>query len=193
MTGSPCVKCGASERDKHGACRACARRRAAERRAKNPDRTAARAANAAYRAANPEKRKATNAAWYSANKDKARARALAWKAANPVRAKEAKAIWRAANLDRHRVHEHRRRALKKACVGQLSSGIVQVLMTRQRGRCACGCGEPLGDDYHLDHIMPLALGGSNSDDNAQLLRKACNLSKAAKHPIAFMQSRGFLL
>jgi 5-methylcytosine-specific restriction endonuclease McrA len=52
---------------------------------------------------------------------------------------------------------------------------------------------PLGDNYHIDHIMPLALGGSNTDDNIQLLRQRCNNQKCAKHPVDFMQSRGFLL
>jgi len=36
-------------------------------------------------------------------------------------------------------------------------------------------------------------GGSNTDDNMQLLRKLCNLQKHAKHPVDFMQERGFLL
>jgi hypothetical protein len=41
--------------------------------------------------------------------------------------------------------------------------------------------------------MPLALGGSNTDDNMQLLRAICNYHKYTKHPIDFMQSKGFLL
>ena len=38
-----------------------------------------------------------------------------------------------------------------------------------------------------------ALGGLNADSNMQLLRAECNLQKSAKHPVDFMQSRGFLL
>jgi 5-methylcytosine-specific restriction endonuclease McrA len=53
--------------------------------------------------------------------------------------------------------------------------------------------QPLGDNYHLDHITPITLGGSNTDDNMQLLRQRCNNQKYNKHPIDFMQSRGFLL
>ena len=41
--------------------------------------------------------------------------------------------------------------------------------------------------------MPLALGGKHEDENLQLLCATCNLSKGAKHPIAFMQSKGRLL
>ena len=65
-------------------------------------------------------------------------------------------------------------------------------MVLQKGLCPC-CRKPLGNDYHMDHIIPLALGGSNGDNNIQLLRSECNLEKQAKHPVDFMQSRGFLL
>ena len=77
--------------------------------------------------------------------------------------------------------------------GRLSKGLAAKLFAMQRGRCACGCKQPLGDDYHLDHRMPLVLGGANTDDNMQLLRKICNLQKHAKHPIDFMRQRGFLI
>lgn len=42
-------------------------------------------------------------------------------------------------------------------------------------------------------IVPLALGGTNTDGNMQLLRSTCNQKKHAKHPVDFMQQRGFLL
>lgn len=60
-------------------------------------------------------------------------------------------------------------------------------------RCAC-CRRNLGESgYHIDHVVPLALGGMHDDSNLQLLCPSCNMSKHAKHPIDFMQSRGFLL
>lgn len=34
---------------------------------------------------------------------------------------------------------------------------------------------------------------TNTDDNIQLLRKLCNHKKGTKHPVDFMQERGFLL
>ena len=70
--------------------------------------------------------------------------------------------------------------------------IVQALLTLQRGKCAA-CGHLLAGDYHIDHIVPIALGGSNRDDNVQLLHSGCNLRKAARHPVEFMQSLGMLL
>jgi 5-methylcytosine-specific restriction endonuclease McrA len=86
-----------------------------------------------------------------------------------------------------------RRARKNASAGKLSFNLAEKLFKLQHGKCACGCKKHLGKDYHLDHIMPLALGGANTDNNIQLLRKQCNWQKHAKHPIDFMQSRGFLL
>lgn len=102
------------------------------------------------------------------------------------------AAWYAGNPDAPLINQNRRaRGIKS--VGMLSKGLADKLFALQRGKCACGCKQPLGDDYHLDHIIPLALGGANTDDNIQLLRPLCNHQKNAKHPIDFMQSRGYLL
>lgn len=126
------------------------------------------------------------------NRDRIRARRLAWTQANSDRIKELNAIWTQNNLDRHRVHQHKRRARLRSG-GSLSLNIIEQLLVRQRGRCAC-CGIRLRGAYDLDHIIPLALGGSNTDDNVQLLTPQCNRQKGAKHPIEFMQQRrGMLL
>lgn len=67
------------------------------------------------------------------------------------------------------------------------------LHARQKGRCAvCAARVPI-TKAQRDHVMPLALGGGNSIRNIQLLCRPCNQSKHARHPIEFMQSRGFLL
>ena len=216
-----CKRCGTeTERNGNGKCKPCARARAVAWRAANPEKAKAKdaawsAANAekvrarvaAWAAANPEKVRARKAAWAAANPEKGWARAAAWRAANPEKAKaqavawaaanhekkRAKdAAWRAANPDKGRVYAHNRRARKKANGGQLSPDITDKLLKLQKGKCAC-CKQRLGKDYHLDHIVPLALGGAHADENMQLLRDVCNLKKGAKHPVDFMQQRGFLL
>lgn len=98
--------------------------------------------------------------------------------------------WQRENPDKCRVRNQNRRA--RQTEGKLSNGIVQKLFSLQRGKCPC-CGKPLGNNFHLDHIVPLAKGGPNIDSNVQLLRKQCNHQKSAKSPIDFMRSRGFLL
>lgn len=161
----------------------------------------------AWRAANIEKAKAYSKMKYASDPAKAKAASLAYRRANPDKVKRAKSEWRSANMEkvkslfvawreknryRLKMKEKLRRARKRSGGAKLSPDIVPRLLNLQRGKCAC-CGLPLGDDYHLDHIMPLALGGSNTDGNMQLLRAKCNLSKGAKHPTVFMQERGFLL
>lgn len=85
---------------------------------------------------------------------------------------------------RERNREHRKR-------GRVSTDIIQRLKTLQRSRCAV-CGGRL-KQFHLDHIEPLSRGGPHHDHNVQLLCPPCNLRKAAKDPIQFMQEMGRLL
>lgn len=202
-----CKKCDTeTERYATGKCKLCAKVSRAVRYAASPEKEKARvaawqaanrdkvrASTDAWKAANRERVKASTAAWHAANCENGKAVSAAWRAANPDKVKANNAAWREANSAASRVHKHNRRARKLEVGGKLSSGFTAKLFRLQKGKCACGCKQPLGADYHRDHIMPLALGGTNTDDNMQLLRKLCNLQKHAKHPIDFMQSRGFLL
>lgn len=150
---------------------------------------------AAWCAANPERAKAIGAKYRAANRNKERKRHAAY-LANP-RNKEKQRVaglaWRANNPDRSRVIKQNRRARERKDGGRLSPDLPAKLMVLQRGKCpVCRC-ELNKKNYHLDHIEPIALGGSHDDKNIQLLCKHCNMTKNAKHPIDFMQSRGFLL
>lgn len=156
----------------------------------NPDRK--KAYGAKYRSANKEKLQAYHAVWAAANSIKRKAYSAALRAANPERQRVVSAAWRAANPEAGRIREQNRRARKRINGGVLSRNLAVNLFKLQKGMCPC-CQQPLGADYHMDHITPIAKGGSNTDDNVQLLRKICNLQKSVSHPIDFMQSRGFLL
>ncbi|MFZ1365737.1 MAG: HNH endonuclease signature motif containing protein, partial [Brachymonas denitrificans] len=81
---------------------------------------------------------------------------------------------------------------KQAAGGTHTAEDVADLFRLQRGKCAC-CRTSIKRCYHVDHIEPLARGGSNDRTNLQLLCPTCNTRKSAKHPIEFMQSRGLLL
>lgn len=91
------------------------------------------------------------------------------------------------------IHQANRIARQKMSAGDLSKGLFDKLMILQKGKCACCRADLKKVKTHLDHIMPIAKGGSNTDNNIQLLCQPCNNRKSAKHPIDFMQSRGFLL
>jgi 5-methylcytosine-specific restriction endonuclease McrA len=103
-----------------------------------------------------------------------------------------KSIYKKQNSEKCVMHSQKYRAKKKKLLGNVSADIVQKLLIMQRGRCAC-CGDKLGHDFQLDHIMPLDLGGMHDNSNLQLLKKKCNLEKNAKHPVDFMRQRGKLI
>lgn len=174
----------------HSHCKDCKRIASAVWRAKNPAK--AKAGTTAYRAANPSKVKARYAAHYAANSNKKKANTAKWQEANPEKVRASRAKWKVANPEARRIHLHNYRARKREVGGKLSIGLAEKLFDLQRGKCAC-CKQPLGTKYHRDHRMPLALGGSNTDENIQLLCAKCNLKKGAKHPVEFMQQKGFLI
>jgi HNH endonuclease len=129
---------------------------------------------------------------YSQNPQKQIEASRTWRLLNTAKSRLAASRYQKNHPETAAVIRQNRRARKLATEGRLSNGIVESLFKSQKGKCPC-CKKPLGDNYHLDHIMPLALGGANTDKNVQLLRAICNNQKHAKHPIDFMQSRGFLL
>ena len=98
------------------------------------------------------------------------------------------------NVRRNRIHMHGQRARAAAEAHGAAAACIDASkrFRLQRGKCAC-CRVSIADGYHVDHIQPLALGGSNDKTNLQLLCPTCNTKKSAKHPIDFMQSRGLLL
>lgn len=161
-------------------------------RAANPE--CAKANHSAWDSAHPGRRKAIYDSWKTANPERIKAHNAKWRAANPEKVKARSAKWEAANPEARRIHTRNRRARRRESGGRLSKGLSAKLFMLQRGKCACGCKQSLGDDYHMDHRMPLALGGANEDWNMQLLRAKCNLQKSAHHPVDFMQQqRGLLL
>lgn len=140
---------------------------------------------------NPDKVKAKSKRYYDANPEKCRERAKDYRINNLDKCKEGMAKYR--STPNYKAIDHNNSAIKRTRLntGTLSKDIVDRLLKLQNGKCPC-CGELLGNDYHLDHIMPLSKGGKNVDSNIQLLKSTCNLNKHAKHPVDFMQERGFL-
>jgi hypothetical protein len=186
-----CAKCQVeTERHARGQCSQCVRVRNAVWGKANREYKCA--ATAAWVKANPERSRAATIAWAKANPERYRATTDAWQKANPERKKAITAAWGKANPETLRIYCNNYRAKKLANGGKLSKGLSAKLFKLQQGKCPC-CSQPLGDDYHMDHITPLKKGGANEDWNIQLLRQQCNNQKHAKDPIDFMQSRGFLI
>jgi 5-methylcytosine-specific restriction endonuclease McrA len=65
---------------------------------------------------------------------------------------------------------------------QISTGTRTRIMERDGFRCRrCGAG-PQDERLVIDHVVPVARGGSANDDNLQTLCEDCNQGKAARPP-----------
>lgn len=142
--------------------------------------------------ANPDKRRRIVANYYMRHKSAIRRYHAERYAQNRERLLGRSKAWQKANRDAVRAAGNRRRARMMNAPGNYTANDIKRLYISQRGRCAC-CRASIAKGYHVDHIVPLARQGSNFSFNLQLLCPRCNLSKNAKDPIEFMQSRGFLL
>lgn len=172
-----CVRCGAvgSRRDfvadrraNNGTdswCRSCKRESAREWRAKNPSLVNAYARQ--YRLGHPERRAERQRRYARAHPEKAVARAARWRDAHPGKAAE---------------YRRNRRAREANAPGSHTVADIRDQLARQRGRCFW-CWGKVGPKYHVDHVTPLALGGSNGPENLVVACPSCNLEKKAAHPM----------
>ena len=91
------------------------------------------------------------------------------------------------------MHRRNRKLRVKNAEGTHGVKDIKRILKLQKRTCAACYTKFKGDDYHVDHIVPLALGGSNWASNIQMLCPPCNMSKGAKAPEVFYAERGFLL
>jgi 5-methylcytosine-specific restriction endonuclease McrA len=91
---------------------------------------------------------------------------------------------RALNPAPHRAEAHRRRARRMAAEGSHTGADIEAQYARQRGRCFW-CRAKVGNTYHVDHVVPLARGGSDAPENLVVACPSCNLAKHAKSPQEF--------
>ena len=134
------------------------------------------------KAKNPEKvRKAQRIA---ARKKRAEGRVAKRKRLTPE--------YRAANRDKLSAHRHARRARVKGVGGKWTPDDIKKIRELQKDNCAF-CLKPLGAQTpHVDHYIPIRLGGANDRSNLRLLHPLCNRKKSAKHPIDFALENGML-
>jgi len=79
---------------------------------------------------------------------------------------------------RQRIVVENRRAAMLASGGKITANLVEKMMLKQAGQCQyCKCDLV---NYHIDHVIPLARGGSNKPDNLVLACPTCNRKKGAK-------------
>mgnify|MGYP000939281706 FL=1 len=80
-----------------------------------------------------------------------------------------------------RAEHMKREALKKSSGDGVSAADILSQYKSQKGRC-WWCGKSVGDNYHVDHLIPLTRGGKHSARNIVISCPSCNLSKNNKLP-----------
>jgi len=122
------------------------------------------------------------AAYHAANRDKVAARAARYRAANPEKIAAMHALYHVANRDKVAAKSRRRRARKAGGVPQRWRKREDVPET-----LCYWCGVDLKDaPKHLDHIMPISLGGPATPSNEAMTCPPCNLQKSDKHPLVWI-------
>lgn len=129
--------------------------------------------------------------------DRANTAANQWHKKNPERHLEQCRLWASRNRDSFRDikrrSEHKRRAQKHSSNGTHTAADLSEILAAQGHRCAYCRANLKRVKKHVDHIKPLALGGSNGRGNLQYLCAPCNQSKSAKDPVDYAKSIGLLI
>jgi Restriction endonuclease len=136
-----------------------------------------RAMQKAWRKDHPELVRQNNRAYRLAHLEKLRAYGLAWRLAHPEHPRE----WRHAHPAQVSAHDAKKRARKRDAFVER----VDRMRVFQQHKGICGiCRRKITarQKWHVDHVFPLARGGTHTYDNAQPAHDKCNLSKGAKIP-----------
>jgi len=178
-----CVECGRNRRhEAHGLCKRCYNHQWREdhleyqRQWGEKNREHKAEYNRRWREANPEHKKEYDSQWRKAHAEYSGQ----WHEANP----EYNRQWAEANREKRREQEHRYRARKNgAAVGPVNEAAVYELYNRT---CVyCGATQNLT----LDHVVALADGGTDCQDNLVVACRRCNSSKRAKSLEDWLQTQ----
>lgn len=144
-----------------------------------------------WRTANTEKHRAYSRAYSKAHPEAQRANNHLWKKRHPEQQRKSVALWRQRHPDHIKAYiakhqqdervkllrvanENKRRARKTGGGGAHTAD--EWIAVRDTYGCCVNCGRmdiPLTED----HIIPLAVGGTDSIDNIQPLCRPCNEHK----------------
>ena len=130
------------------------------------------------------------------NKDTYTKNVKAWRKRNPEKhrklEREIYFRWSRRNPEAAKAINMANRIRRTTATGSHTAEDIKDIYKMQNGKCAY-CKAEVGSSYHIDHIQPLSLGGSNNRDNIQITCPTCNMKKSYKDPIDYAQSLGLLL
>ena len=164
FTGVPCCRGHISERFAKGECVECfqgdGQRQAARDRAKQ---------------------------WRAGNREKHRKYCAQYQASNAEKHVEASKRFYTNNTEYNVIRKRNERARRRNAEGFHTSADIERIRAEQHNTCAyCKC--DLVQNSHVDHIQPLARGGSNWPSNLQITCNKCNLRKGTKTSEEFRQA-----
>ena len=140
--------------------------------------------NAAYKAwgeANQEHHRARARAWRETNRERSRLNDRAYAEANRERTRKKNRAWQKANPEKIKANLYARRARKAHAVPQ------QWKRSLCPDHLCYWCGITLTPEItHIDHIMPISLGGQDTPDNTANTCANCNLTKSNTHPLVWL-------
>lgn len=147
--------------------------------AENRERVLERTAR--YQREHPEVQQKASAKYKATNRErilpKVRERSARWRAQNRDKDRAAALRWQKTNPDAYRANQHRYRTQKKGNGGSYTAAEWQELKARYDHRCLC-CGRQEPEIVlTVDHVVPVARGGSSDIANIQPLCLSCNCSK----------------
>lgn len=114
-----------------------------------------------------------------------------WRAANPGRVRQSKQRWHRADPLKRRLADGARAARRHGCKVDPFDSTDLKLFWLCNGISPDKCfytGAELGADFHLDHKVPLARGGTHSVDNLVPCDPNVNMQKAGKTAEEYMIS-----
>jgi 5-methylcytosine-specific restriction endonuclease McrA len=119
--------------------------------------------------------------FYKDNREAIRKQHLLYSNTHVAETKERSRKAYLANPSKYKASCSRRRGRVSNAEGTYSARDILLISISQDNLCPyCGCNITL--DKHIDHILPLILGGTNWPQNLQTLCPTCNLRKGPKHP-----------
>lgn len=183
FTGLPC-KNGHIERRlaKSSHCLGCLRMRAEQRKQNDPD---------AYFAYAKELRGRKSSSGQVLANERKRAKYASDPEFRSRQLRNAKE-WASQNKGHRLASYHKRERAKKASGDHFTGHDVKQVLASQKEKCA-NCLSSIRGGYHVDHIVPLARGGTNDRYNIQLLCPPCNIKKSSLDPVDWANRNGRLL
>ncbi len=141
---------------------------------------------AEWRSSHPEESKERKRACYRKHATQYRAAAAAYHSSHRGDKADYDRVYHPAYLKAHpevsRAGTAARRA-RKVSNGPVERILPSEIWKRDGGICGlCGLAAD-ARNWHLDHILPLALGGPHTNDNVQVAHPSCNLRKGARRAL----------